>query len=261
MASYAAVACVSLLWHVSVALTPLTDGNFTDAADEWVWNPSGAEGIYGPIHQWDVSRVTDMEGTFEDAYGFNGDVSSWDVSRVTDMGGTFFGASEFNGDLSSWDVSRVTDMGGTFEDASGFNGDVSSWDVSRVTTMRWTFSYASEFNGDLSSWDVSRVTDMGGIFDGNRYFCTPPYEFDLPENAVDAGDCTPWTWENNMATMPIFVKSGSSCALTPKLTYECEGRCTDGDISAECSGAYLFHLKTSQLALATIFLPHLFWVL
>ena len=119
---------------------------------------------YGPIEEWDVSKVTNMRELFRDAESFNDDLSKWDVSNVTDMGGMFLDARAFNGDLSKWDVSNVTDMGGMFSGAFAFNGDLSKWDVSKVTDMNAMFYYALAFNCDLSKWDVSKVRHMNGIF-------------------------------------------------------------------------------------------------
>jgi len=39
---------------------------------------------------------------------FNQDISGWDVSSVTNMNGTFQNAYAFNQDISGWDVSSVT---------------------------------------------------------------------------------------------------------------------------------------------------------
>ncbi len=45
----------------------------------------GAEGFNGNIGQWNVSKVTNMTGTFREAKTFNGDVSKWNVDQVTTM--------------------------------------------------------------------------------------------------------------------------------------------------------------------------------
>ena len=124
----------------------------------------------GDISGWDVSRVTDMSGMFQDATLFNGDLSSWEVSSVRDMSGMFSGAGSFNGDLSSWEVSSVLDMSEMFHGVNSFNSNLSSWDVSSVTSMRSMFLSANSFNGDLSTWDVSEVTDMGRMFSYTRSF-------------------------------------------------------------------------------------------
>jgi len=138
---------------------------------------------------WDVSKVTDMNGLFEDATAFNGDISHWDTSlveymnnafhnagnfnqdisawntsAVTNMEQMFYGASNFNQDLSGWDTSNVTNMISLFYNATVFNGDVSNWDVSNVTNMINTFRRAQAFNGDIHTWDTSSVTDMTRMF-------------------------------------------------------------------------------------------------
>ena len=92
-------------------------------------------GRHGPIAEWDVAGVTDMDKIFDDSNSFNGDISKWDVSSVTTTSDMFAGATLFNGDLSKWDVSSVVDMSGMFIGAAVFNGDVSGWDVSSVTLM------------------------------------------------------------------------------------------------------------------------------
>ena len=126
-------------------------------------NPKPAM-LHGPIGQWDVSQVTDMNTIFFDLDTFNAKLSHWDVSRVTDMSGMFAHALNFNQDLSKWDVSRVTSMVMMFRHTSFFNQDLSNWDVSRVTNMGTMFLHAKSFNQDLSYWDVSRVTNMLGMF-------------------------------------------------------------------------------------------------
>jgi len=131
-------------------------------------------GPHGPIGEWDVSRITDMNGMFNRpsnrANIFNHDLSNWDVSHVTNMRNMFYVASEFNQDLSKWDVSRVTDMSSMFYVARSFNQDLSKWDVSHVTNMGDMFYVAVRFNHDLSKWDVSRVTNMAYMFHGASNF-------------------------------------------------------------------------------------------
>ena len=128
--------------------------------------------VYGPIEDWDVSRVTNMEQMFKSASWFNADLSKWDVSRVINMEQMFKGASWFNTDLSKWDVSRVTNMEQMFQNASWFNADLSKWDVSRVTNMHLMFSGARSFNHKLCSeaWvkSVSSVETRKTIFANSR---------------------------------------------------------------------------------------------
>ncbi len=155
---------------------------------------------YGPIEEWDVSKVTDMRNLFQDARTFNGDLSKWDVSNVYYMYGMFRGAHAFNGDLSKWDVSKVADMHYMFHDTHAFNGDLSKWDVSKVADMSDMFSYSLVFNGDLSKWDVSKVFTMYGMFHGTDAF---------------NGDLSKWDVSNVAQMDGMFCKAKCfDCDLT-----------------------------------------------
>ena len=125
---------------------------------------------YGPISDWDVSRVTDMSSLFEFKGSFNEDLTNWDTSSVTSMSYMFRGARAFNQDLSSWDTSSVTDMTFMFAEASAFKGDISDWDTSSVTRMVFMFAYAHAFDQDLSSWNTSSVKNMNRMFRGASSF-------------------------------------------------------------------------------------------
>ena len=117
------------------------------------------------ISEWDVSRVTSMEGLFSGAKSV-GDISKWDVSNVKNMGSMFEG-SDFNGDISSWNVSNVKNMNYMFN-RSKFNGDISNWDVSNVISMSYMFS-RSAFNRNISKWNVSKVRDMSSMFADSKF--------------------------------------------------------------------------------------------
>ena len=146
---------------------PQSNKELENAVDEYLEeSPRGTwpDGPYGPMEEWDVSRITDMSELFYDAKAFNADISKWDVSKVESMSMMFLYAQKFTKDISKWDVSRVKNMKGMFQLASSFNGDISKWDVSSVTDMRGMFQHAAAFNCDISQWDVSRVKDMRGMF-------------------------------------------------------------------------------------------------
>jgi len=100
----------------SAAFVPADREELATAVRSWNCNASSASHTFGDISQWDVSKVTDMWGLFEDS-NFNGDISHWDVSKVTDMGYMFHDSS-FSGDLSRWDVSKVRHMERMFWHAS-----------------------------------------------------------------------------------------------------------------------------------------------
>ena len=97
------------------------------------------------ISEWNVSKVSNMEGAFT-GMGFNAatvrmDLSRWNVSNVTNMYDMFFTTAYFAtsfslGDLSKWNVSNVTDMGGMFQQTAGsatWSLNLSNWNVKKVT--------------------------------------------------------------------------------------------------------------------------------
>ena len=118
----------------------------------------------GPISEWDVSKVTNMDQLFKNAKNFNEDISKWNVSNVKSMQGTFENATEFNQNISDWNVSKVENMNDLFKNASNFNEDISKWNVSNVKSMKGTFENATEFNQNISDWDVSKVENHENIF-------------------------------------------------------------------------------------------------
>ena len=75
---------------------PLTPAIFTTktelqaAVQAYNDDPTAATRKYGPIADWDVSAITDMNGLFEDMRNFNGDISNWDTSSVTTMYSMFW---------------------------------------------------------------------------------------------------------------------------------------------------------------------------
>jgi hypothetical protein len=51
----------------------------------WESYRSDTEAHYGPIQDWDLSEVTDMNYIFYNLADFNGDISKWNISAVTSM--------------------------------------------------------------------------------------------------------------------------------------------------------------------------------
>ena len=193
-----------LPWHEDFG-APLycgfTDAEFKTAVDEWIEDSGTAEVEYGPIKDWDVSRVTYMTYAFEYANTFDADIGAWDVSKVTDMHGMFDGAEDFNQDIGAWDVSKVTDMRSMFWGPGDFNQDIGAWDVSKVTDMRSMFRDATTFDQDIGAWDVSKVTDMRSMFrdattfdqDIGGWDVDPVTDMDFMFDGADAfHQCLPW---------------------------------------------------------------------
>ena len=145
----------------------------------------------GPLHLWDVSKVTDMSNAFVAWDSFNQDLSGWDVSNVTDMSQMFKGAATFNHDISCWRVADNVNILHILEDATAYifdtlvhsiaiddnddfrqkladwkEGDsaLHLWDVSKVTDMSSAFANWNSFNQNISCWNVSNVTTMARMF-------------------------------------------------------------------------------------------------
>ena len=154
---------------VGYSQTPITNANFNAAiADCLSTHPVTGlcvDSEYGPMPDWDVSNVTDMNVAFANRGVFNADISDWDVSNVTDMTSMFLNADAFNQDIGDWDVSSVTNMDAMFDGAYSFNQPIGEWDVSNVYEMGIMFSYAESFNQDIGEWDVSNVGNFGTMFD------------------------------------------------------------------------------------------------
>ena len=149
------------------------------AVAEWVANPTLGLKKYGPITNWDTSKVTDMSWLFcvrlsgmsanpeydscvlPAASSFNEDIGKWTTGAVTTMRGMFNYAEAFNKDISKWNTAAVTSMRGMFDSAYVFNQDIGKWDVAAVTDMNSMMFSAKAFNQNIGDWDVSAVQDMG----------------------------------------------------------------------------------------------------
>jgi len=117
----------------------------------------------------DLSRVSNAENTFRQAYSFDGKVSDWETSSFESTHG-MFRRSNISGDFSEWDVSNVKNMDAMFHGADNFNNDISSWNTSNVNDMTWLFNGASSFDQDISSWCVEKIDEKPWNFDRNTAF-------------------------------------------------------------------------------------------
>lgn len=113
---------------------------------------------YGPIADWDVSRLTNFSIVF---YGCD---RSQMNNNITDLLSFQPPTTPFHKDVSSWNVASATTMEGMFAGATSFNQNLSAWNTSRVTTMRAMFHSAMSFDGQLGGWNVTAVTDLSGVF-------------------------------------------------------------------------------------------------
>ena len=140
---------------------------------ECITKPSTCEIIrqYGVIGGWRVCEVTDMQELFSSfansqAADFNESLNDWDVSKVTDMDGMFNGAAAFNQPMNGWDVSKVTVMEYMFYDAYAFNQPLNDWNINCVTSIASMFDYAKAYNQNLCVWGtkLQKTADVSGMF-------------------------------------------------------------------------------------------------
>lgn len=92
------------------------------ARDAWCSDRTAAEATYGPIGDWDVSKITDL------SYVFCADANSWAHQDCNTN------CQNFNENISNWNTSRVTKLDHTFAHQVYFNQPL-DWDTSRVTSF------------------------------------------------------------------------------------------------------------------------------
>lgn len=136
---------------------------------------------------WDISQVTDLEGTFQLAVQFQGasTLASWNTRNVTNMKLTF--AQQWSQPaVGGWDVSSVTTMESMFEEARYFNTNIGAWNVSNVTNMQSMFRTLEYFNNgnsdSIKNWNVSNVTTMNNMFYGCQQFNQPIGSWNISNN-------------------------------------------------------------------------------
>jgi hypothetical protein len=134
----------------AAAVTPFeTYDELKTAVDQHCGGTFDPNSTYGPIEDWDVSKITSMSFLFYDKETCDPNISKWDVSSVKKFYGMFAGASSFNQPLSQWDVSSGTDFEYMFAGASSFNQPLSQWDISSGEYFDDMFAGASSFNQPL----------------------------------------------------------------------------------------------------------------
>lgn len=130
-----------------------------------------AESLFGKMRDWDVSKITSLDGlcTIVDRRYHTIEMEDWNVSNVTSMEKTFFGKVCFQCDLRKWDTVNVTNMEQMFYNCSRFNSDISGWDTTNVTDMRQMFYNCQRLRYDLTSWDTTNA-DTTNMFQNATYY-------------------------------------------------------------------------------------------
>ena len=115
-----------------------------------LWLDPGYEACkkFGPIEDWDVSKVTDMSELF----CASGCVTNNDPE-----------AACFDADLSKWDTGRVTTMQSMFRGAAAFDANIGGWNTASVATMENMFREAVTFNQILALWNTASIAAATGV--------------------------------------------------------------------------------------------------
>ncbi len=92
----------------------ITDSNIARIVSNYT-SPNGqiaaaALATYGPISEWDTSRIATMQGLFQRQTAFDADLSKWNTASCTNMVSMFAGAAAFRGDIGRWNTASVVDM-------------------------------------------------------------------------------------------------------------------------------------------------------
>ena len=121
------------------------------------------------INNWDVSKITNMNGVFEyDRSLQNLDLNNWNVENVTRMDSMFHECNSLQNlvGLSNWNVGKVTWMDMMFNSCHSLqNLDLNNWNVENVTRMDSMFSRCQNLQTiNLSGWDMTKVTDTDNMF-------------------------------------------------------------------------------------------------
>lgn len=166
----------------------LRDNNIRSAIGLWMSDSAQASLMYGPIENWDVSRVTNFTSIFDSTQNiYSVDLSAWNTAAVTTLRAAFYNSVGFSGNIASWNTTSVTDMRVMLAYASDFTSDISQWDVSNVANMRAAFagySYSGEKNDTttetlpISGWETTSLEDMEGLFADTSYFHTDLSQWD-----------------------------------------------------------------------------------
>lgn len=149
-----------------------------------VFNNGGSD----TIKNWNTSKNTSLQATFQGQKLFNQEIGTWDVSKVTTMLGLFNIVGGYTGvfnnggssSINTWNTGLVTNMQQVFSNQVNFNQNVGAWNTANVTNMSYMFNCGTadgKFNNGgsttIDNWNTAKVTTMLQMFTGQPLFNQP----------------------------------------------------------------------------------------
>ena len=142
-----------------------TAGTLRRQVYKWIRNAATTIQVCNPVCQ---NQQTNTRTVVVEKYG---PIEDWDVSKVTHMAGVFYGVNDlkyfqsFNADISKWNVGAVHNMKNS---KCSLNFIKYKHTLQLIVFLLLTFAlllcvaftHAKSFNGDISKWDTSSVTTM-----------------------------------------------------------------------------------------------------
>ena len=167
----------------------------------------GASSFTGAgIGAWNVAKVTDCEGMFDNARSFNEDISSWNTNEVNWFTDMFKNAVNFDQDITGWPTGGTNYVNNMFEGATKWlekyrrndwttstRGPASAWTGPSPFTSKTALKTAvdnclaaspsgacncklqsvdcgSGEGAPISLWRVEQLTDLSEVFRGKTSF-------------------------------------------------------------------------------------------
>lgn len=154
-------------WTINTSLT--AEVNMSRMFANCPYNKTG-------FSSWDVSRVTNMSGMFQDNTAFqSGAIKAWNTGSVKDMSHMFHGATRFNTSKPSihdWNVRKVADFTSMFE-GSAYNQSLYKWynrlDAKNIKMDRM-FAKSAFNHPSIKFWFTDDVVSMESMFEDNIAF-------------------------------------------------------------------------------------------
>lgn len=157
----------------------LGDIDVSDIEDlNYVFDGSNRKDFSG-IEKWDVSKISEMKGTFRDCKYFNHNINNWNVISLEQAEDMFAGCESFNQPLNNWKFRYLDNTSYMFEGCVKFNQDLDNWNMSTVSKANGMFKGCSSFNGNIDDWDLRGCVEAYEMFEGCKSLTRDLYNMDI----------------------------------------------------------------------------------